>query len=497
MTKYAEYKKACTKANDIAKAIAVLQWDQETQMPKGGAAQRAQQIATLSGILHEQNTSESYGQILADLKTAELDYKEKRNIEISHKNFDKNTKFDTDFIVEMSKTTAGCFQTWQKARKEDDFSIFEPHLTKMVDLKRKQAEILGYKDHPYSALMDYYEPEMTTTEVDVLFQEVRKELTPFIKQIFAAPQVNDAWIAKHYDHNKQWEWGMDLLKICGYDLNHGRQDVSAHPFSTDFGSQDVRVTTRINDKDFMEMTWSTLHECGHALYEQGIPFEEYGLPSGNSVSLGIHESQSRLYENNLGRSFEFWQNCYPKLQAIFPENLGKVSLEDFYKSINKVSPSLIRTNADELTYHSHVMIRFEIEKALIEGSLEVKDIPSVWNQKYKEYLNIDVPSDANGCLQDVHWSHGSFGYFPTYSLGSFYAAQLYAKLEKDIPNYKKEVITGNYKPLLNWLRTNIHQHGSTYRASELCERATGEKLNFKYFMDYAKTKFGGIYGINS
>ncbi len=493
MTKYTEYKNTRTKINDISKAISVLHWDQETNMPKGGAGLRAQQISTLAGILHEHKTNETYGKVLNELSNETLALKEKRNVEISLKSFSQNKKFDTDFVIELSKTTSECFQAWQEAKKQDDFGVFEPHLTKMVELKRKQAEILGYEDHPYTALMDEFEPDMTTKEVEVLFEQVKNELTPFIKQVFEAPQVNDAWISKHYNHQKQWDWGIDLLKFCGYDLNTGRQDVSTHPFTTDFGSQDVRVTTRINETDLMEMSWSTLHECGHALYEQGLPIEEYGLPSGTSVSLGIHESQSRLYENNLGRSYNFWQFCYPKLQALFPENLGNISLQDFYKSINKVAPSLIRTSADELTYHSHIMIRFEIEKALIEGSIAVKDIPSVWNEKYKTYLNVDVPSDALGCLQDVHWSHGSFGYFPTYSLGSFYAAQLYAKLSTDIPNYENEVIKGNYQPLLNWLRSNIHKYGSTYKASELCERATGEKLNFKYFMDYAKNKFGNVY----
>ncbi len=496
MTKYAEYKKIRTKANDLSKVISVLHWDQETQMPQGGAALRAQQISTLSGILHEHNTKDSYGKLLEELNNeASLDAKQKRNVELSRKRFQKNTKFDLDLIIEYSKTSSECFQAWQKAKKEDDFAIFEPHLTKMVSIKRRQAELLGFEDHPYTALMDEYEPDMTTKEVEVLFDEVRDKLTPFIKKVFDAPQVNDSWISQHYDHDKQWNWGMDLLKFCKYDLKHGRQDISTHPFTTDFGAHDVRLTTRINDKDFMEMSWSTLHECGHALYEQGLPIEEYGLPSGTSVSLGIHESQSRLYENNLGRSYDFWTYCYPKLQQLFPENLADISLDEFYKSINKVAPSLIRTSADELTYHSHIMIRFEIEKALIEGSLEVKDLPSAWNQKYKDYLNVDVPSDAMGCMQDVHWSHGSFGYFPTYSLGSFYAAQFYHKLSKDINNYTDLVRNGDYQPLLDWLRCNIHQHGSTYKASELCEKATGESLNFDYFLKYAKEKFGAIYGV--
>jgi carboxypeptidase Taq len=281
----------------------------------------------------------------------------------------------------------------------------------------------------------------------------------------------------------------------GYDFESGRQDESSHPFTTNFSPEDVRVTTRINVNDINEMIWSCIHEGGHALYEQGLPSEEYGLPSSEYVSLGIHESQSRLWENNVGRSLLYWKANYPKLQNAFPENLKSVNTEDFYKAMNIVKPSLIRTSADELTYHFHVLIRFEIEKALIEGLIEVNELPAYWNQKYKEYLGIEVPNDSSGVLQDIHWSHGSFGYFPTYSLGSFYAAQFFAQAKKEITGLEAEIEKGNMKPLLDWLREKVHRHGKYYSAEELCIAISGEKLNFKYFMDYATKKYTKLYDL--
>jgi len=497
MATYNNYVEKVQKMADVGNSISLMSWDQETYMPKGGEALRSRQIATLAGILHEMKTADDYGDILQQLSNDKsLDFKQKRNIEESLKSYKKAKKFTTDFVVKRARTSSECFQAWVKARKANDFSIYQPYLEKMVALKREETEILGYDDHPYTALLDQFEPGMTTTEVDELFADVKKELKGFVQQIFNAQQVEDNWLYKKYDTKVQWDFGMDLLRDIGYDLHHGRQDVSAHPFTTGFGSHDIRVTTRLDENDFQEMCWGTLHEGGHALYEQGLPINEYGLPSGNAISLGIHESQSRLYENNLGRGIDFWRKHYPKLQQLFPDNLKDVSLEDFYKSFNMVKPSLIRTSADELTYHFHIMIRFEIEKALIEGSLEVADIPKVWNAKYKEYLNIDVPSDADGCLQDVHWSHGSFGYFPTYSIGSFYAAQFYQKACQSVAGLQQKIAEGSNSELLSWLRTNIHQYGMTYAANEICERATGERLNFKYFMDYAREKYAFIYGLN-
>ena len=287
---------------------------------------------------------------------------------------------------------------------------------------------------------------------------------------------------------------MDLIKQLGFDFDGGRQDIAEHPFTTNFSSQDVRLTTRIDENDFSNMTWSCIHECGHGLYEQGLPATGYGLPLGEYTSLSIHESQSRLWENNVGRSLDCWRYFFPKAQACFPQSLGDISLPDFYKGINKVQPSFIRTEADELTYHFHVQVRYELEKKLIEGSLQAKDIPAWWNEHYHQLLGVVVPDDRQGCLQDVHWSHGSFGYFPTYSLGSLYAAQFFAFAQKNIPDLTMHITNGEYKPLLNWLRTCIHVHGRKFTSEELCNRITGEGLNIDFFMQYASNKYKEIYG---
>ncbi|MGQ0828061.1 MAG: carboxypeptidase M32 [Bacteroidota bacterium] len=491
---YNKYKELMNKIADVQFSAGVLNWDQETYMPAKGAEFRAQQLSTLAGISHELATSKELGELLNSLSTdASLSEKEKRNIKQSLKNYNDNKKYTTAFVQELSKTISETFQAWQKAKEKNDFASYAPHLEKLVKLKREECKILGYKAHPYDALLDQYEPGAKTADLEVLFADVREQLVAFVKQIAAKPQNNDSFMFLQYDKQKQWDFGVELLKQMGYDFDAGRQDISSHPFTISFGSLDVRVTTRVNEKDINEMIWSCIHEGGHALYEQGLPSSEYGLPSGEYVSLGIHESQSRLWENNVGRGLPYWKANFSKLQKAFPENFKNVTVEDFYKAMNIVKPSLIRTSADELTYHFHVLIRFEIEKALIEGTIEVKGLPDYWNKKYKEYLGIEVPSDTKGVLQDIHWSHGSLGYFPTYSLGSFYGAQFFAQAEKEINDLEKEIQNGNMKPLLAWLREKVHKHGKYYTAEELCIHITGEKLNFKYFMDYAKKKYTGLY----
>jgi carboxypeptidase Taq len=496
MDNYNHYRELMRKIADVQYAAGVLNWDQETYMPVNGAEMRAQQLSTLSGIAHELSTSDELGDILNKLSfEASLTEMQKRNVKTSLKNYNESKKYTTAFVKELSKSISEAFQAWQKAKEQSDFNLYAPALEKLVLLKREECKLLGYTAHPYDALLDQYEPGMKTADLEILFTDVRSQLVAYIKQIASKPQNKDAFMFGHFDRNKQWEIGIDLLKQMGFDFDSGRQDESSHPFTTNFNSKDVRVTTRISENDFHEMIWSCIHEGGHGLYEQGLPLREYGLPSGEHISLGIHESQSRLWENNVGRSLHYWKYNYPKLLQTFPEQLKNVSARDFYKAMNVVKPSLIRTSADELTYHTHVLIRFEIEKALIEGSIEVKDLPTIWNKKYKDYLGIDVPNDAKGVLQDIHWSHGSFGYFPTYSLGSFYAAQFYAQAKKEIAGLEGEIEQGNLKPLLDWLREKVHKHGKYYTAEELCISITGEKLNFSFFMNYAKEKYNELYSL--
>ena len=496
MTYYEKYKTHARKITDINLTAGVLHWDQEVNMPPKGAAFRAQQLATLSEISHNFSVDADYGKLLENLvDDSNLSENERRNVELSLKAFRKSQKYTAEFVKKHSISVSEAFQAWDKAKKENDFSIFQPRLEKLVELKREECDILGYTEHPYDALLDQYEPDTKTSDIEKVFEDVKEKLVPFVKELMAQKQHEDAFMYQHFEQQKQWDFGIELLKQMGYDFEAGRQDLSSHPFSIHFSAQDARVTTRIDENNLNEMIWSCIHEGGHALYEQGMLNENYGLPLGEAISLGIHESQSRLWENNVGRGLPYWKANFSLLQSYFPEKLKAVNAEQFYQAMNVVKPSLIRTNADELTYHLHVMIRFEIEKALIEGIIEVKDLPSIWNAKYKEYLNIDVPSDSKGILQDIHWSHGSFGYFPTYSLGSFYATQFYNQAKEEITDLEQKIEQGNMQPLLAWLRTNVHRYGKKYSAQNLCRKITGEKLNFEHFLSYAKEKYKPLYNL--
>ena len=496
--KYQDYVASMQRRTDVEASIAVLSWDQEVHLPEKGGRFRSQQIATLSGIAHEIFTDKKFAKNLASLEKGldKLELGQAKNVQWTLREYHRLSKQSKEFVVKKSKTISEAYHAWMAARKANDFKVYKKALTKIVDICKEEADLVGYKNHPYDALLDIYEPGAKTKELTKLFKGVREELVKFVKKIKERPQVEDSFLTRNYDKDKQWAFGLDLLKNMGYDFKAGRQDISEHPFTINFSPEDVRVTTRIDEDDFKNMTWSCIHEGGHALYEQGLPTEQYGLPLGQAVSLGIHESQSRLWENNVARSLPYWKAHYKKLKQLFPKNLGSISTKKFYKAINKIEANLIRTEADELHYHFHVLIRFEIEKDLMEGKIKVSDLEDVWNAKYKEYLGVKVPDPKRGILQDIHWSHGSIGYFPTYSLGSFYAAQFFQQAEKEIPDLLATIEAGNNQPLLDWLRVNIHQHGRMYNAEELCQKITGEKLNFKYFMKYARQKFGAIYGTN-
>ncbi|RPD38954.1 carboxypeptidase M32 [Chitinophaga barathri] len=491
---YEQYKAKMQQIADVRNAMAVLGWDQETYLPEKGAAFRGQQLTTLSSLAHELFSQEDLGNLLRELHGRhDLTAIQKRNVTLSLEDYEKNRKYPAAFVAELSNATNTAYHAWIRARKEKNYAVFEPALEKMVALKQQEAAILGFTGHPYDALLNEYEKGADVAMLDAIFSSVRSSLLPLLQKIALQDVPERKFLSRHYPKDQQWEFGLGLLKDMGYDFKAGRQDVSEHPFTTSFNPQDVRVTTRIDEQDLGNMTWSCIHEGGHALYEQGLPIEEYGLPCGEAASLGIHESQSRLWENNVGRSLTFWQHHYGKLQGLFRSNLLAVPIQDFYRAINLVQPSLIRTEADELTYHFHVMIRYEIEKELIAGNLKTSDLRDVWNKYYEDFLQVKVPDDMHGILQDIHWSHGSFGYFPTYSLGSFYAAQLFASAKKQIPNLENDIASGVYDTLLHWLRENIHRHGRFWTSNELCEKVTGEKLDFRYFLEYASEKFGGIY----
>ncbi len=475
---------------DIKYASAVLQWDQETYMPPKGAAFRGRQIATLAEFAHELFVSEKNAklieQALADISLSPL---EKRNVELSKEDLEKNKKIPAAFVRKMSEAVNISFHAWIEARKHNSFSFFEPSLAEIIELKKQEADYLGYEKHPYDALMNDYDKGLTVQKTDELFAGLLPQLREIINLKRNMPDTDDSFLHQFFAKDKQWETGLKLLSKMHYDFDAGRQDISEHPFTTNFSAEDVRVTTRVDEHDFANMLWSCIHEGGHALYEQGLPAEEYGLPLGEYCSLSIHESQSRLWENCIGRGLDYWQAHFPLLQQAFPEQFSEISLNSFYSAINKVQPSLIRTEADELTYHMHVIIRYEIEKKLIGGEIKAHEIPALWNELYKEYLGVEVPDYKRGCLQDVHWSHGSFGYFATYSIGSLYAAQFWQKINEDIPSVKESLQNGNSVQIWEWLKNNIYKHGRRYTSEELCKLVTCKTLDSKYFIDYARNKF--------
>ncbi len=491
---YTQYKATLQKIADVKYASAVLQWDQETYLPAKGNEIRGRQIATLNELAHEKFTGEEFGILLNELINKDgLTPVEKRNAELSLYDYNKNKKLPSAFVRQMSEAVNKSFHAWIQARKENSFSIFQQPLQEIILLKKQEADLLGYETHPYNALMNDYDRGLTVNTVDTLFTSLKPKLLELLQKINTEPPVVDSFLHQHFDKEKQWQFGIEILKRMHFDFEAGRQDISEHPFTTNFNSNDVRITTRINENDFANMLWSCIHEGGHALYEQGLPESEYGLPLGEYCSLSIHESQSRLWENCIGRGEAFWQHNYPLLQKYFPAQLKNITGQQFYKAINQVKPSLIRTEADEVTYHFHVMIRYEIEKMLIEGSIAAKDIPACWNEKYKKYLGVTVPDDKQGCLQDVHWSHGSFGYFATYSIGSLYAAQIYSAISLEISSLNTDISAGNLQPVLDWLKLHIYDYGRFYNSEELCEKATGQKLNAQHFINYATVKFQNIY----
>ncbi len=494
--KYDEFTKLMAKVADLSAAGSVLAWDQETYMPKKGGEFRARQIAILQTMAHELFVSDETGKLIKAAMTEDLSEDQKVNLLMVQKDYEKKKKYPIAFVEEMANATASGFNFWHEARTKNDFSLFAPLLEKIVELKRQEARIVGFVNHPYDALMDDYEPGLTIARMEEVFNEVKRDLFPFMKQVIAKHKLRADFIYRKFEKDQQWKFSEKIIRKMGYDFDGGRGDFAPHPFCTTFGPGDVRITLRASENHFNELFFSATHEVGHALYEQGLPMKEhYGLPMGSALSMAFHESQSRFWENNITRSYSFWKGEFAELQKLFPESLSDVSAVEFYRGVNLVEPSLIRVEADELTYHAHIYIRYQIEKSLIEGAIEVKDVPKVWNDLYEEILGIRPSTDAEGCLQDVHWSFGGIGYFPTYSLGSFYAAQLKATILKSIPDLEQQIEKGNFEPALNWLRENIHAHGRKFNSEETLKRVSGSGLKFSYFMEYVRSKYGEIYGI--
>lgn len=478
----------------------LLGWDQQVNMPKskGASMGRSEQIALIEAISHKKLISKKTSELL---KRAEnqpnLNLIDSALLREAKRKYDKAVKVPIELVTEIAKTGSLGHQTWEKAREKSDFSIFKPYLEKMVNLQREYAEKLDVGPTLYDSLIDKYEPEAKSEWLLKIFKELKQKLVKILNKLESSDsnKPNQEVLKKNYDPERQWKLSMEIIKKLNFDFKKGRQDKSVHPFTASVSSMDTRITTRIWENYLPACLFGSIHECGHALYEMGFMEEIHDTFLADGSSLGIHESQSRLWENIVGRSKEFWNYWYIILQKYFPENLKNYSEYEFYRSINVVQPSLIRVEADEVTYGLHIILRFEIEKELINNDLNISELPELWNAKMEELLNIVPPNDAQGVLQDVHWSGGAFGYFPTYTLGNLYASQIYVDALKKNPEIPEDFKSGNFSKLLTYLRENIHQYGRIYRPLDLIKRVTGETLNPNYFIKYLEQKFYPIYGV--
>ena len=479
----------------LGQVSGLLMWDQNTYMPPGAVSMRGDQQALISGLSHQMLTSNEMGSLLSRLKKKkDLNERNEAIIREIDRKYKRATSIPESLVKEISRLEPIATEKWIKAREKADFTIFKDILERMFSLKIEMAEHIGYEEKPYDALLDEYEPFMRSCEVSSVFSSLRNRLIPIVKKMTeVCKDIDISAVKKGYPIPLQESYFKMILTRMGYDFNRGRIDVTAHPF-TSGGMDDVRITLRYDERDIRPGLFATIHEGGHALYEQGFLKDNYNTPLSEFISLGIHESQSRLWENIVGRSRGFWEHFYPGFQEHFP-SMKDVSLDEFHKAGNLVEPSLIRVEADELTYSMHVMVRFEIETDLIEKKMDVSDIPQVWNEKYEKYLGVTPANDSMGCLQDIHWAMGAIGYFPTYTLGNLYSAQFYDSAVKENRDIEDSIQNGELAPLLSWLRENIHKHGKLYTADQLVKKLTGEPLNEDHFISYLKKKFSSIYDV--
>jgi carboxypeptidase Taq len=477
-----------------------LDWDQETYMPSGSAGIRAEQLKTMAGLIHREKTSRQYANALSkliDLSSGEIISQDLTPPQIAavkewRRDYLQDTALPAKFVEEFAQLTSQSIIAWRNAKKTDSFQQFAPFLDRIITLNRKKADLLGYTHHPYDALLDLYEPGLTTQETQQVFDKLKHTITPWIKKI-SSQHKDNSFLFGNWDHAKQIEFSHQILKAMGYDLNKGRLDFSSHPFSSASHPTDSRITTRIHPTSLISNISVILHEAGHALYEMGLPQNMYGTPLGDARSLGIHESQSRWWETRIGLSLPFWKHFLPILKNTFPGQLEHIDLNSFYQAINKVEPSFIRVEADEMTYPLHVILRFELEKALIEGSMNVRDIPEAWNNKMKDYLGIIPSNHTEGCLQDIHWSMGAFGYFPTYTLGNLYAAHLFEAFAKEHSNWEELVSKGELDFIKTWLSEHIYQHGRRYSSQDLLKLASGQTFSANAYIRYLEDKYRRIY----
>jgi len=497
---YEELVRRVREVQILETTASILHWDEQTQLPNGGSEYRAEQMAYLSGLAHQKSVDPKIGELLSELEQSPLAKDEFSNTganirEIRH-DYDKSVKVPQKLVEDIARETSLAQRIWADARKKSDFGKFLPNLEKIIKLQRELADCYGYEKDAYDALLDVYEPGATTETIKNVFAAFRDELVSLVEAIRGSKRKPDmSIIEQEFPIERQKYFGESAAAAIGYRFHDGRLDIAAHPFTTGLGPHDVRITTRYNPRHLGQALFGTLHEAGHAIYEQNLDSEYFGTPRGEAISLGIHESQSRMWENLVGRSIHFWKHFFPRARQMFPDQLGSVSLDDFYFAINDVRPSFIRVEADEVTYNLHILLRFEIEYAFLKGDLAPKDVPGVWNENFTKYFGITPDNDANGCLQDVHWSAGLVGYFPTYTLGNLYSAQFFAKASEDITHLHNQFAVGNFGELKDWLVRNIHTHGRRYRAEKLVEVVTGQPLSHKPLMQYLREKYTELYDL--
>jgi len=481
----------------------LLQWDQETFLPEKAIEGRADQLADIEGMVHDRTTDPELGRLLNSLGSTtdnpggdeKLSALDRDFLRVMRLDYDRNTKIPKELAVAMARDEGLSQAAWVQARKANDFSAFAPHLSRMVDYAKKKAGYWGFAEQPYDGLLDGNERGMTEPLVDGLFTPLKKRLVSLVRRIGEKPQIDKSFLHRDYPVDKQDAFGRSLMLDLGLDLGRGRLDLSVHPFTTTLGDDDIRITTRYFSGNMLSGLFSIIHETGHALYEQGFGPAIRPTSLAEGASMGVHESQSRLWENVIGRSRAFWEGRFPFLRDAFPAQLGGVTAETFYRAVNVVEPSLIRVDADEVTYSLHIILRFELERKLFNGTLAVRDVPSEWNRAMKDILGIVPPNDAEGVLQDVHWSIGAFGYFPSYALGNIYGLQLWNAMRRDVPGVDGDLRNGRYQLPLEWFRQRIHEQGRRSPPADLVRSVCGESIDSKAFIDYLETKYTELYGL--
>lgn len=489
--------------HDLGSAAGLLSWDRQTNMPPGGLEARAEQLSTLSRISHEMTVADETADLISAAEEAvkeDPDTEDAALVRLTRREYEQSVRIPSRLVAELSRRTALAEAAWAEAREASDWDTFAPHLEGIMELSRESAEHLGYEEHLYDALADLYERGATKSGLEAMFEELKAGVVPLLREVSDSPLAgeNDARMSPlmgDFDEGEQERFGGTVITSLGYDFSRGRQDRAVHPFCIGFSPGDVRITTRFDRNWLSGALFGTIHEAGHAMYEQGVDPAYTRTPLGGGVSMGVHESQSRLWENLVGRSRPFWSHFYPELRQTFPGKLADTGPEAFYRAINVAEPSEIRVEADELTYNLHILLRFEIEVALLEGSLSVEEVPAAWNAKMEEYLGITPQDVSRGALQDVHWSAGLVGYFPTYSIGNVLSVQLFEAAQEAHPEITDEIERGEFSTLLGWLRENVHRHGSRYTPEELVQRATGGPLDTAPYLSYLRRKFTELYDL--